>query len=380
MTSSVLPKPEYKDKWAIFKNVTFPPFQHPRGCSDTIESKCYRGDTLDECMKRCEKTGTECGAGYYLKAPGKQSYCLPLRTSFIPELNPIYDLRNKGEFENTENLTTYSFINTELFPYPPDDANIVFYTDKVILHNVERDISLATIDIASGFVEFKKADKGGGKIIEIIRKNANEKSVWINFGDEIAFAVPETNLVLKTNAELKLVSWKSQRTRTMTQDDVFTLRPNDPKRKKQRVYYGECFNIIQNHMNFVALNEYNDIEIYWDPKDKMISKRRGITFKFIPVVEAYYCDQGICKPIPLANTDTECVKARYNGKKVFRSELCFGLCAPALPEELVQSIETGQQPKAIPTPVRFTIIGVGIAVGLVILVFFVVYIIRLRKK
>jgi hypothetical protein len=378
MTSSVLPKPEYKDNWAIFKNVTFPPFQHPRGCSDTIESKCYRGDTLDECMKRCEKTGTECGAGYYLKAPDKPSFCLPLRTSFIPELNPIYDLRNKGQFENTDNLTTYSFINTDLFPYPPDDANVVFYTDRVILYNVERDISLAIIDPASLFVDFKKPAEGGGKIIEIIRKYEDEKTVWVNFGDEIAFSVPETNLVLKANPELKLVSWTSQRTRTMTEADVFILRPLNPKRKKQRIYYGECFNIIQNHMNFVALNDHNNLEIYWDPKDKMVSKGRGITFKFIPVVEAYYCDKGVCKPIPLANTETDGVKSRFEGKKVFRSELCFGLCAQEQPMEESQELQSTQQ--AIPSSVRFTIMGVSIAVGLVILLFFIVYVIRLRRK
>jgi len=194
MTSYTLPKPKMDGSWAVFDNVTFNPFVHPGSCHDTIESRCYKNQSFQKCLDRC-KHSDNCEAGYYIAVPGKEhrSYCFDIAHQLFPQQNPSFHLRNKNEWKSLQNLETRTFLNTDVWKYPPKLANGVHFEDIVSLINVEKNFGLETINPHGDAIKFTP---GAETRIKILRRYKFSRDPIVNYGEYLTFRVPHTTLIL----------------------------------------------------------------------------------------------------------------------------------------------------------------------------------------
>jgi hypothetical protein len=362
MTSYTLPKPQMDGSWAIFRNVTFPPFKHPWNCPDTIESRCYKNQSFEQCLSNCKKHSGECGAGYYIAVPEGDSYCFDIRTSLFPQQNPSFHLRNKNEWESMRNLETRAFLNTQVWKYPPKLANAIHFEDFVSIINVEKNISLETIDSHTDAIKFIP---GAETRIKILRRYEFSRDPIINYGEYLAFRVPHTTLILlKSSKNPQLLTWQPQLTPLLTaESDLYKLQPVDSKNKGKLTSYDDKFYII--HLNsYLGLNSSNQLQLYSESLSQLKKNKIPITFKFKPHINVYYCDKDLCKTIPLSETKTHHYDATYKGSNVYRTPLCFGICGQG------KKLKSG-----IPPVVLY--VGIGV-IGAAIIIIIVSFIYRKR--
>ena len=324
--------PTMDGSWAIFKDVSFDPFKNPRGCSDTIQGICYKNLSLSDCMNSCKKD-SRCNAGYFLQ-DDDTTYCLDLVTGSSPDVNPSIDMRNKDDFPDTKDLSTYTFINTKVFPYPPDDANIVRYNDIITLHNIETNFNLSTTDSSKGYIVFEKNSQTK---LKLLSQYPHQLIHNIRYGELIGMALPETNLLLRQSeyithlfAWISIVSW-----RVFEEDSLILIKANENETLPTNPYdgkvgnyiqYGDKFHIMYNRTAFLGLDGENKLGIFSVSKDDMISKQVPFTFQFIPKDNGYYCNVGKCNSISLDKTVPNGEGRRYKNQTIYRSPICFGVC------------------------------------------------------
>jgi len=130
-----LEKPwRYKDNWLVFPNTVINNIEIS-DCAETTRGACIDNQTLEQCIKLCEKDGKYCGVGYHIQFKDGRSICAPLRTSVNPHLSMIHRLRRQSIYPEFDNVFVSTFINTQKFPFPPEQANVVFYQDILTLKN-----------------------------------------------------------------------------------------------------------------------------------------------------------------------------------------------------------------------------------------------------
>lgn len=101
-------------------------------CSDMVEGVCYLDTTLDECIAKCKTSNEKCGIGFHLKLKDGHTICGPVRLDLFNGVNPAHGLAPQKEFPLIKgDLTT--FIDTSVIEYPPQDQNVVFYSNLLEL-------------------------------------------------------------------------------------------------------------------------------------------------------------------------------------------------------------------------------------------------------
>ena len=345
--------PKMDGSWALFKDITFDPFKPPRACRDTIHGICYEDISLSDCINKCKKS-PECDAGYYLQNNNK-SYCLDLMTGIAPDTNPVLYMRKKDDFKDTNNLSTYTFINTDVFPYPPNDANILKYDDIILLHNVETNSNLATND-TKGIILF---DKNKSTDIRIISRYPRHIINSVKYQELIGLIIPETNLLLRESVYINgLMAWMAVASWKVFEEDALILIHANENKDNQSIQYGDKFHILYNRVAFLGLNPSNKLKIYFQSKDDMISQRIPFTFQFIPKNNGYYCDNGLCNSITMDKTTINGKGREYNGKTIYRSDICYGVCE-GIPRG-VKAIMTKHPVILITIAIILIIIGISV--------------------
>ena len=227
-------KPLLKDnKWLIFKNSVLLNLD-TADCNDSIEGVCYKDKTFDECIKECA-THEQCEYGYYIN-----NICLPLR-DLKRNSNPVYRLRKKEIYPELKNAVVSTFINKDVYKFPPNQANNVFFLDKFILENIDTETFLQDLSISS--VEFNKNKGITVQLVQTPPNLSSEQYIVLKYGDEFAFNKPDTAFIIKeedtdSNLEWALGSFNIAEYRN------FYLSPLTPGKKiGDKVSYSDIFNI-----------------------------------------------------------------------------------------------------------------------------------------
>ena len=325
-------KPSIKDKkWLIFPKSTFSQLD-TMDCNDTIEGKCYEDKTFDQCVQLCGDS-PECNYGYFIsnKSYGK-NICVPLRHSNTAS-NPVYRLRIQDIYPEMNGMQSKVFIDKKKYPFPPEQANTVFFQDNFLIQNYETKKFLETSPISD-----KESDqpvgfkKDGNLIVQALEippdLSAGTQYVSIKYGDSIAFHIPNTTLVMRPNPLNNTMEWMS-RSFTLTGQSTYFLKPLTPGRKMgDEVRYSDIFS-IHTSVYIIGIDENSIIEqLYYDSYSEAKYKGANVTFRFIPKMKGWYCNNdSLCTEIPLEEMDiNDKGIGIYDGLAICRNPGCFGVC------------------------------------------------------
>lgn len=323
-------KPTIKDdKWFIFKNAIFSQLESA-DCNDAIEGQCYNDKTFNQCVDMCNDN-PNCNMGYYISNLNSPNICVPLQQ---PKkfLNPSYRLRNKRIYKELNNATTKTFINKEIFPFPPEQANTVFYMDNFNIQNVETGLFLESSPLSTNNsnVLFSKDGDLQVQLLEIPPNFAEGvQYISVKYGDKLAFNIPRTTLVLRESINnIPRMEWIS-RTASLSEDLAFMIEPTMPGKKiGDNVSYSDTFG-IKSDVSILGVDFASHMErSYYSTYSKAKELNKAITFRFIPQMIGYYCNNdNQCTPVPLTKmiVDKNGI-GTYDGLAIGRNPGCWGVC------------------------------------------------------
>ena len=300
----------------IFKNYNFNVNEHPFQCDDTLQSKCIKGIDKDKCLEICSKD-KYCSIAYY---SNKDKLCYPYYTEKYSEINP-YNFMLKTKKDDIV------FVDKNKHPYPSDNSFIIHFSDTVTLYNPKNNTGLITTDSNSDNIKFLKDAEIK---LKIIKKYYFDIEYIVNYGDQIAFNLNGTNLLLtneilenkkeynigiKDSARRSLdIFWKNQYSDIIPESSLFRILPIKKDKHKTPIIFNTEFYIKDVTKNlFLYLNNKNELKMGIH-KMKFILKPNGIN--------GYYCDENVCKSILLDDCEQLNEKARYNNKIVVRNKNC----------------------------------------------------------
>lgn len=310
------------NNWKIFPNKIIDPYD----CSDTIYSECVKNVSLSECIDLCKDKGDKydlCDAGYYIEK-GNDSLCIPLRTTFQSETNPIYNMSDN----NISGVSTYTFINTNKYTFPPDEANTVFYYSLCMLQNNNLFLQGSTSNESEGVTSENDMSNiahmnSVGNIIRLLPNEigtASEKYKKIKYGDEIGIKLLESTLILRPRYDM-YCEWQEVYARSLETLNDFKIQ-SGTKNKGEVVTYDEPFYLTYQDVNILTIDNDKYLKIVYGDYDKLIKEGYNFIFQCVPKSDAYYCDGSMCKSIPLNKTERKGTKARYKGSIVFNKD-CY---------------------------------------------------------
>lgn len=323
-------KPLIKDKkWIIFPNSIFSNLELS-DCNDAMEGKCYTNKTFNQCISLCENS-PQCNFGYYISdLPGK-NICIPLKDHKV-DSNPVYKLRNKNIYPALGAATTKVFFKKDKYPFPPEDANTLFFRDNFNIQNVETGTLLETSPISSTGEELYFT-KNGDLIVQILQippdLSTDTHYIPIKYGDPLVFNIPNTSLIMRENPENNNnMEWVPSDIK-LSQDISYSIQPIMKNKKiGDKISLSDTFSIHTN-VSILGVNKHSLIEkLYYNTYKQAKNKNKDVTFRFIPKMKGWYCNNNSkCTEIPLEkmvvdnnNTGT------YNGFAIGRNPGCWGVC------------------------------------------------------
>ena len=364
-----LNKPWRKGDWLIWPGTSLSNIEY-NDCNDTVEGICYRDTTIEECMERCPSDN--CGAGLFVKYKNGKSMCIPVSTGSHPLLTPLYRLRSQSLYNIDPNLVEMSvFVNTKLFPFPPNLTNAVFFGDVLSLEDTGNDRVLDTsLPVTQGSFTSCILKKGAPSVLTLqpIFRSANSivHDRPIVYGDKFILAVKGTAYVMHVESGgINPLIWKESLGVEGGSGTTFNLVPMDSKNFGEIVTYSDTFSIKYGNMGFVSVDKEGVLSLITStrlvyPKEytkymnsdmsehinqssgvKYTEDSLNIFFKFKSLTNANYCDDdGICKSVssqdivPASSpgkwgkslNPTILSSGTYKGKSVFNHSGCWGLC------------------------------------------------------
>jgi len=331
MESSDIPKPRlYKHKWLIWTDTVFE-FLNISDCNDTINGICLSGKTVEQCIDECHSGSS---AGYHIQFQDGSSICVPIITDMHPTLNPVHRLRNQSIYSPAlDHVKVTTFVDTDVFPFPPEEANVVFYGDILVLKDIENGYTIGT--------EYAEI-KGQGRIymgkekddnIQILpaQKYAPQllKYQPVLYGDTIHFSVPGTSLIAGDSMTIEnALIWELSTGVFHGDDMAFRILPISGKKRIGNVItYDDTFIVQYTDSSIVAVNpQYNYLQLMYN-----ISPDYHHEFQFISKMTGYYCDGTKCKSVPIKDIKTIGEAGRYKGVTVGRNKKCWGTCNYRIP-------------------------------------------------
>jgi hypothetical protein len=320
-------KPLIKDdNWFIFPDSVFSQTE-TMDCNDTIEGKCYTDKTFDECVKTCDKS-SNCNYGYYISdLPGK-NICVPLYNG-NNNSNPIYRLRRKGIYDILEKASTKTFIDKRIYPFPPEEANTLFFMDNFNIQNVETKKLLKT---DGDYMEGVQFTKNGDLIVQMLKApadlSAGAQYVPVRYGDPFVFNIPNTTLIMQENNINNEMQWVP-RTYTLSEKIYYNIKPiMEGKKIGDIISLSDTFSIHKD-VSILAIDDNSKIvKLYYETYSKSKDKNEDTTFRFIPKMKGWYCDNdNKCKEISLEKmTINDKGIGTYKGLPVGRNPGCWGVC------------------------------------------------------
>ena len=330
-------KPLLKDKkWLIFPDTILSDIKTV-DCNDTIEGKCYENTSFDECIKMCDKS-PHCDFGYYIRGPGKRHICVPL-LDLGPQNNPIYRLRNKEIYPELRNIHTKTFFNKTVYPFPPEQANNLFFMDNFNVQNIETGFWLDRSPLSTKgkkiFFNREKVDEPlTVQLIQIPPNlSAGVQYVRVVYGEDVAINIPTTTLIFReSQTDRNELEWVA-RAANLTKDSAFQLIPIDGKKKGDNVLFSDKFAIKKND-SFLGVNEHDTlVKLYYSTYEEAKQRGHNVTFHFVPQMEGYYCNNdGQCTQISLTDMKVNDKGiGEIDGLSIGRNPGCWGVCKYKVP-------------------------------------------------
>lgn len=283
-------------------------------CNDTIEGICYKGKTIYDCMNACPEN--TCGAGTYVKFRSGKSICAPLRTIIHPNLSPTYQLKNQTYYGlDPKKVDVSVFINTEIFPFPPKLSKVVFYGEILSVTDKKTDKVMDTkkiIEKGEGPCIF---DKSGVSTISLLPLFRTDNPLTHNrpvlYGDRCMITISSTSYVLRPKDNR--LYWEASLDAENTISNAFNFRPlSDEKNMGDFIEYTDDMLLDYRGLGIVSVNE--DGDLYLSRKSDDVNR---IVFNLVSRMNGYYCDNGICKTIPIKDA---------SDKEIYNHRLCWNLC------------------------------------------------------
>lgn len=321
MTTKLVKPWQYNNKWLVWPETIFDSIE-TMDCDRALNGICLSGKTLEKCIEEC-KNG--CAYGYHIQFENGQSICAPIQTSKYTYKNPVHRLRNKSIYNPIlNNVKVSSFINTDIFPFPPEEANAVFYNDTLAMKDYKTGYTIGTKE------DKIYLDKDKNVNIQIIPAQISDSKVLkyqpIHYGDNIQILIPGTSLFAReSNSIENSLIWESSSGMFHGNDMSFRILPIGSKRKIGDILtYDDIFKIQYTDGSLVIVNpNYNYLELkYIQPKNETYNYK----FQFVSKMIGYYCDGKDSKPIPIKDIETLGKAGRYKGVTVGRDKECWGVC------------------------------------------------------
>ena len=330
MNTSDIEKPwKYKNKWLVWPETVLDIITIS-DCKDTINGICLSGKTIEECIDECKGS---CAAGYHIQFENGSTLCAPIRTD-IHYQNPIHRLRRKSIYPELNNVKISTFVNVDYFPFPPEEANVVFFQDLMTITDSVTGLSIGT-----------SKNENSGKLVHLVKEGENNvqitqaritgsqisNSMPLRYGHPFQIAIPATSLLISVSSKNNLV-WESLPDIFIfsTDESTFSLIPLDStKCDGDIVTYGDTFAITQlGGTSFVVVNtDYSYLELKHDNLERILNNKKFIcTFTITSKMIGYYCDGRNCKPVPIKDINTSGMSGRYRGVTVGRNPSCWGVC------------------------------------------------------
>lgn len=356
-------KPWKYKHWLIWPRTVLSAIQMS-DCNDAPEGVCYRDLTIKECLEKC--VGGDCGAGLYARFSNGRSMCSPLRTGIHPRLNPVFRLRRQEFYPEiaSGDVEVSIFLNTELFPFPPNLANTVFFGDILSIVTEDGKALNTTLPIAKGSTPLI-VQKGATSHINleppVHTANRVLHDLPLVYGDRIVLVVSGTSYVARAPSVIgknNAIVWMERLGVSPGEfGPEFSIVPIDGKRKLgDLVTYADRFGIEYSKLGMVAVNDSDPTHsfLYVDNSPELATlmgslhqapekegrEKMKIGFKFVSRMEGYYCEEKKCKSVPIRDItpvpypgewDKSPAKyvlssGTYKGKSVFNHQGCWGIC------------------------------------------------------
>lgn len=295
-------------------------------CNDTIGGVCEYTKTLEDCIKKCRDNNDNCKVGYFIQTP-ETNFCVPIQHHDATVTSPYYRLRNRSYYPSLRNDKTFVFADKRFYPFPPSHTEMVFFTDQFLLQNVEEGTYLDISDSLNAI--FNKEGRHIQFLPNRIKRNNIEQIQLIVNGDELVINIPQTALTLNktevgNNQEF---DWKMRLYYLGTADNTFRIHSTD-KNKKQGdlISYGETFYFTfgdgrgdRVESDYPVMSEAGRLSLE-NGKLVITTGTGNSIFRLIPKISVYYEENGICKSIPLEETDNY---TSYRGFPVYRNSDCW---------------------------------------------------------
>jgi hypothetical protein len=314
----------YKDKWMIWPNTTWNNIRIA-SCKNTSRGECLMNVSLEDCIDKCHSD--LCGGGWFINFPDGRTVCAPIVTKYAPDTNPIRNLRRQEIYPEFDGVKVSSFVNTNIFTFPPAISNVVFYHDILILHNPLLKISLCTSRLKNDSnAIFKRSDDKCLNIMfrpntHILSKVSQYKP--LRYGQLFSIAIPQSNLVLRKNIDSDYMEWQAVFNAFEESDYTFTLK-SDNKADGELVTYSDNFTIIYSGFSRVFIDP--ETNLLKTTHQYTIDDKFGV-FNVNSKMIGYYCDNSECKEIPISKcTPVNDTDLKYNGNSVTRMPNCIGNC------------------------------------------------------
>ena len=320
---------QYKNKWLVWPETVLDIITIS-DCNDTVNGICLSGKTIEECIDECKGS---CGAGYHIQFENGSTLCAPILTN-INYQNPIHRLRRKSIYPELNNVKISTFVNVDYFPFPPEEANVVFFEDLVTISDSVTGMSIGTEnkENSGNRIKLVKEGKNNVQITQAqISRSQIANSMPLRYGDAFQIAIPATSLLISVSQKNNLV-WESLPNIFIfsTDESTFNLVPVDStKHYGDIVTYGDNFAISNlSRSSFVVLNTHDsDLQLKYDNLEKILNNKIFIcTFTITSKMLGYYCDGRKCKPVPIKDINKTGMAGRYKGVTVGRNPNCWGVC------------------------------------------------------
>lgn len=317
MTDSLVHKPyQYKDKWLIWPQTVLEGIEDV-DCDDTVNGYCTVGKTIQECIDTCKNQ--KCSIGYYAKFNNNKTVCVPLHTDDKQEIDEIYRLRDKNKlYPELNNIDISTFINTDIYAFPPEKANVIFYGDILsMIHILSGESVVVGKDKEVIFLE-KTTFGNNIQFVSPVTYRKTEKITELRYGHQFCIIIPNTTL-LASGFNGSMI-WRST---FPTKELTLSLLPID-KKLGDIVTYSDNFLLQYTGSSFIYVD--NNILRLKYIEYEVAKQDPNFIFKAESKMTGYYCDNNECKPVPIRDIKANGEEGRYKGVTVSRDKNCWGAC------------------------------------------------------
>ena len=297
--------PTIKKDFYIFKDAIIDNIEIS-DCNDTINGICKKTDDIDECINICKNSN--CKNGYFISEK-KGGICVPLIKS---QDEFYYRLRSKDIYPELKDKTTYVFSNTT-DKYPPEDTNILYYNDNIVIQNLDTSLFL-TINDDGSVTQQPNFSKDASLNVQFIQSSSNNifsgNYTKIRNGDNIIINIPQTAMVLRKDLDTNMVVWKLRASFSNIPANTFQIFAINKKLGDILTYDDKFYFKYQGSL-IIFDDTLKNLTISNLSLDNALEKSNFI-FKIKPKIQLYTIKNGIC------------LNSSSNNINVFRSPNCWG--------------------------------------------------------